>query len=51
MSASQDLSKLSDRAAKAEKDVAAAKAKGQAELKAQADAARKSADRSLSSRA
>ena len=43
MTASHDLSKLSDRAAQAEKNVEAAKGKGQAALTAQADAARKSA--------
>jgi hypothetical protein len=49
MSASDDLSKLSDRAAQAEKNVEAAKGKGQAALKAQADAARKSAAAQASS--
>jgi hypothetical protein len=42
MSASDELSKLSDRAALAEKNVEAAKGKGRAALKAQADAARRS---------
>jgi len=49
MTASDDLSKLSDRAAQAEKNVEAAKGKGQAALKAQADAARKSAAAQASS--
>ena len=43
------LSKLSDRAAQAEKNVAAVKGKRQAALKAQADAARKSAATQASS--
>jgi hypothetical protein len=49
MTASDDLSRLSDRAAQAEKNVEAAKGKGQAALKAQADAARKSAAAQASS--
>jgi hypothetical protein len=49
VSASDELSKLSDRAALAEKNVEAAKGNGRAALKAQADAARRSAAAQASS--